>query len=498
MDTPGQVVSKVLEAAQVLIELDGRPEPSINVQATADFSNEASEVQPIRQIFGVTALEGAFAWNHEIRTRKQDRLAVSIPLLSEIKRHRTVIIAGALLLVLGFGVGWLGVSNSNFLGAGGLDPAAPAALPSVKPSAASATSPPGAPSVRTVSQEVPIEGRALLDTIAVSESAYPGRDPYRVIYGGRTAENLADHPRQYVAIVTGPNVGQKTSAAGRYQYLGRSWDEARKALGLPDFSPESQDKAAFWEAQRTYRANTGRDLVADIQEANGDPQKLTAIGREISTWWTSLPGGIEPNKATGTFGDRFAQNLSYYSNPGRTGAPGYAAPDGAGPTKLASLPPLAPSAGPQTRPTAALNQPILANASHAIRAIPPENADTRKAGLAAATRTRRAHDRSAGGSQITNAVSLPKKLNTVSLAPTAVDRAKLSTRPVAVPDTRPTTIEGWTVRDVIGGTAVLEGPNGIRNVTRGDVVPGVGKIDSILRWGNRWIVATDRGLISTR
>jgi hypothetical protein len=118
--------------------------------------------------------------------------------------------------------------------------------------------------------------------------------------------------------------------------------------------------------------------------------------------------------------------------------------------------------------------------------------------IPAATRPDRAHDRSTGGSPITNAVSLPKKQNTVSLAPTAVGRAKLSTRPVAVPETRPTTIEGWTVRDVIGGRAVLEGPNGIRNVTRGDIVPGVGKIDSILRWGNRWIVATDRGLISTR
>jgi hypothetical protein len=28
-------------------------------------------------------------------------------------------------------------------------------------------------------------------------------------------------------------------------------------------------------------------------------------------------------------------------------------------------------------------------------------------------------------------------------------------------------------------------------------VPGLGKIDSIVRWGNRWIVATSRGLVST-
>jgi hypothetical protein len=65
------------------------------------------------------------------------------------------------------------------------------------------------------------------------------------------------------------------------------------------------------------------------------------------------------------------------------------------------------------------------------------------------------------------------------------------------PETRPTTIEGWTVREVRGGTAVLEGPDGIRTVTAGDSVPGLGHIDSVVRWGNRWIVATASGLIAT-
>lgn len=65
------------------------------------------------------------------------------------------------------------------------------------------------------------------------------------------------------------------------------------------------------------------------------------------------------------------------------------------------------------------------------------------------------------------------------------------------PETRPTTIGGWAVLDVRGGTAVLEGPDGIRMAARGDVVPGIGRIDSIVRWGNRWIVATASGLIST-
>jgi hypothetical protein len=68
---------------------------------------------------------------------------------------------------------------------------------------------------------------------------------------------------------------------------------------------------------------------------------------------------------------------------------------------------------------------------------------------------------------------------------------------VPTPETKPTTIEGWTLREVINGTAVLEGPNGTWRATRGDTVPGVGTVDSIFRWGNRLMVATSRGLIST-
>jgi hypothetical protein len=65
------------------------------------------------------------------------------------------------------------------------------------------------------------------------------------------------------------------------------------------------------------------------------------------------------------------------------------------------------------------------------------------------------------------------------------------------PETRPTTIKGWTLREVSNGAAVLEGPNGRWRATPGQTVPGVGTVNSIVRWGNRFIVATSKGLIST-
>jgi hypothetical protein len=113
-----------------------------------------------------------------------------------------------------------------------------------------------------------------------------------------------------------------------------------------------------------------------------------------------------------------------------------------------------------------------------------------------ATATIRAHETSKRGAQTSE--SLLTKQAISAPQPPAVERTKVSTKPAPVPETRPTTIEGWTLLEVKGGTAVLEGPNGVWRATRGDTVPGVGKIDSIVRWGSRWIVATSRGLISTR
>lgn len=75
--------------------------------------------------------------------------------------------------------------------------------------------------------------------------------------------------------------------------------------------------------------------------------------------------------------------------------------------------------------------------------------------------------------------------------------SRVQAKLTATPETRPTTIRGWMLRDVTNGTAVLEGPNGIWRVTEGQNLPGVGRVDSIVRWGNRWIVSTSKGLIST-
>lgn len=60
------------------------------------------------------------------------------------------------------------------------------------------------------------------------------------------------------------------------------------------------------------------------------------------------------------------------------------------------------------------------------------------------------------------------------------------------------TLDGWVLRDVAQGGALIDGRRGIYEVYAGDVVPGLGRIDSIRRQDGRWVVVTSRGLIVAR
>src|SRR5829696_5962918 len=69
--------------------------------------------------------------------------------------------------------------------------------------------------------------------------------------------------------------------------------------------------------------------------------------------------------------------------------------------------------------------------------------------------------------------------------------------PAAEVRREPTVIKQWRVREVLNGTALLQGPTGLLGVTRGQIVPGVGRVESILRKGSGWVVATSKGVITS-
>lgn len=219
--------------------------------------------------------------------------------------------------------------------------------------------PPGVPRITVTPGSVerpsiPPEGRQLLDTIAGSES--PG---YNVKYGGGTFNDFADHPRDAVPITTGPNAGRTSSAAGRYQFLGSTWDEVKKEAGLPDFSPDSQDAGAWYLANKTYQQRTGRDLTQDLQSAKGNPNAIKQIGGALSGVWTSLPGGQEPNRATASFASRYDGGMAptEFSAQSRQPAAGifgdYLAPQGQVAAPPASGSPPALAGGEQFAPRVA-------------------------------------------------------------------------------------------------------------------------------------------------
>jgi hypothetical protein len=75
--------------------------------------------------------------------------------------------------------------------------------------------------------------------------------------------------------------------------------------------------------------------------------------------------------------------------------------------------------------------------------------------------------------------------------------------PVPLPAPKPEvarlpTVEGWVLRNVANGGALIESRQGIYEVYAGDPVPGLGKIDAIRRQDGRWVVVTSKGLVVAR
>jgi muramidase (phage lysozyme) len=130
------------------------------------------------------------------------------------------------------------------------------------------------------------ERKAFLNTIATGES--PG-GAYDYIIGGGKITDFSKHPRQ---MGSAGKYGS-SDAAGKYQFLGSTWDEQSKKYGYKDFKPETQDTAAWNYAKDVYKQKSGRELEADLK--TGDPQILNNISTTLGQTWTSLPGGSQPN-----------------------------------------------------------------------------------------------------------------------------------------------------------------------------------------------------------
>nr|WP_315813343.1 hypothetical protein [Bradyrhizobium sp. SZCCHNR2028] len=81
------------------------------------------------------------------------------------------------------------------------------------------------------------------------------------------------------------------------------------------------------------------------------------------------------------------------------------------------------------------------------------------------------------------------------------ERARAETarpEPSRAEATKPKVVEGWVLRDVGRGGALIEGRGGLYEVYAGDPVPGLGKVDAIRKQDGRWVVVTTKGLVVAR
>lgn len=130
--------------------------------------------------------------------------------------------------------------------------------------------------------------KAFLDTIAISELGSDlialSDNGYNVMVGSTKAHPILfspydNHPHKIMRITNSKGVViADSSAAGRYQILGRYYDVYKKTLNLPDFGHDSQDKIAL---QMISECKATPDIIAGhIQDAIV----------KCKSRWASFPG----------------------------------------------------------------------------------------------------------------------------------------------------------------------------------------------------------------
>ncbi len=152
--------------------------------------------------------------------------------------------------------------------------------------------------------------RSLMRMISTSEAN--DAQPYSLIYGGSRAEKLYKHPNKCITIKAGPNKGNCSTAAGRYQTINTTWyDIAKRYQGKQicfmwkcqySFAPVEQDKMVYsWLTDKKF---WGMDIAQELQNGN-----VAVVRKKLSPTWTSLGYGIETNIHTNKLDQNFTQIL---------------------------------------------------------------------------------------------------------------------------------------------------------------------------------------------
>jgi len=106
-----------------------------------------------------------------------------------------------------------------------------------------------------------------------------GKPGYNVMFGGGRFKDFSKHPDKVIR----SSSGVASAAAGAYQFMPGTWQEVQQSLGLPDFSPGSQDIGMLKKVRDRLMPIGG---LAAISKAN----TLTpAIQAALAPEWASFP-----------------------------------------------------------------------------------------------------------------------------------------------------------------------------------------------------------------
>lgn len=119
--------------------------------------------------------------------------------------------------------------------------------------------------------------RALLAVIRRGEGT-SGPNGYRTLFGGGLFEGYADHPRQRITRTLKNGKRITSTAAGAYQFLATTWDETARIMGLKDFAPASQERAAVGRI-------AARGALEDAKAG-----RLSLALSKVAHEWASMPG----------------------------------------------------------------------------------------------------------------------------------------------------------------------------------------------------------------
>ncbi len=79
--------------------------------------------------------------------------------------------------------------------------------------------------------------------------------------------------------------------------------------------------------------------------------------------------------------------------------------------------------------------------------------------------------------------------------PVAAGASPETTGSIALQSPKLPVVEGWILRDIYDGLALVEGRRGMIEVGPGSNIPGIGRVETIRKQDGRWVVVTPKGII---